>query len=112
MISGLTHRAEHVGQCVLTNVRRVESRLEDGEGHEIAGSGSAVEFADGHYNVDYDQLPGMDRSRPGDRVRLCVIKLPTHCPKGDTRGIIYRAHNQRTGLNWVAHDSEHICGGA
>jgi hypothetical protein len=111
VISVATHRPEFVGQCFATEVRKVETRLVD-NGQEIPGSGSEIELADGHVNTDYDQLPGIDRSRPGDPVRLCVISLPRRCPKGDTRGIRYRGRNLRTGLGWVAMDSEHMCGGA
>ena len=111
MVSGLTHRREHPGQCFDTRVKRAETRLEDA-GKPVPGSGSAVEFADGHYNVSYDQVPAMDRSRPGDPVRLCVLALPAHCPAGDTRGIRYRARNLRTGASWRAADAEHMCGGA
>ena len=111
MASSVTRRPEHLGQCFITRVKRVEARLED-HGRFVAGSGSAIELADGHYNVDYDQIPAIDRSRPGDAVRLCVIALPRHCPPGDTRGIRYRGRNLRTGLGWKAADAEHMCGGA
>jgi hypothetical protein len=110
-VSGVTHRPERLGQCFHTRVRRIESRLED-DGKPIPGSGSAIVLADGHYAVAYEQLPGIDRSRPGDPVRLCVIDLPRHCPAGDTRGILYRGRNLRTGLSWKAADAEHMCGGA
>ncbi len=112
IVSGVTKHREHVGECFATKVLRVENRLEDGSGQFMANSGSAIVLADGHYNVGYDQLPAIDTSRPGDRIRLYVIKLPTHCPRGDTRGILYRGMNLRTGLSWKAIDSEHICGGA
>ena len=110
-VSSLTHMPEHLGQCFQTRVKRAETRLED-DGKPVPQSGSAIEFADGHYNVSYDQLPAMDRSRPGDTVRLCVVALPGHCPPGDARGIRYRARNLRTGGTWQAADAEHMCGGA
>jgi hypothetical protein len=112
MVSGATGRREHIGQCFSTRVLRVENRLGDGAGHFEAGSGSAIELADGHSNVSYQQLKGIDRSKPGDRVRLCVIGIPGNCPPGDTRGISYRGRNLRTGLTWKAADAEHLCGGA
>jgi hypothetical protein len=111
VISGATKRPEHVGQCFNTRVLSVGTRLGDGQGRNDPGSGSAITLADGHGNVSYEQLPGIDRSRPGDRVRLCVIRLPEDCPKGDTRGITYRGRNLRTGLTWTASDFEHGCGG-
>lgn len=111
IVSGVTHQPEHVGQCFHTRVKLVATRLED-NGRPVPDSGSAIELTDGHYNESYDQLPGIDRSRPGDPVRLCVIALPHHCPPGDTRGILYRGRNLRTGLSWKANDAEHMCGGA
>lgn len=112
MISSVTHRSERLGQCFHTRVLKVETRLAEADGTPAPESGSAIEFADGHYNVDYGRVPGIDSSRPGDRVRLCVRHLPTHCPSGDTRGINYRVTNLRTGRSWIAPDAEHLCGGA
>jgi len=112
VVSEQTHRPEHIGQCFTTRVAKVETRLEDEKGHAIAGSGSAISLADGHYTVGYDQLPAIDRSRVGDTVTLCVVALPSDCPAGDTRGIEYHGRNLRTGLTWKAYDSEHLCGGA
>jgi len=110
-MSGVTHHREHVGQCFTTAVAKVETRLVDGD-TPVKGSGSAIELADGHYNVSYDTLPAIERSRPGDPIKLCVIALPHACPKGDHRGIAYRGRNLRTGLTWKATDAEHGCGGA
>ena len=111
VVSSVTHRPERVGQCFLTRIKRVETRLEDG-GRPVPGSGSAIEFADGHYNVSYDQVPAMDRGRRGDPARLCVLVLPRQCPAGDTRGILYGGRDLRTGAGWRASDAEHMCGGA
>ena len=111
VVSEMTHKSERLGQCFDTTVARVETRLEDGD-VPVPDSGSAVVFADGHYNVDYDQVPAMDASEPGDPAHLCVIDLPSQCPKGDTRGIRYQVKNLRTGQGWEAPDSEHMCGGA
>jgi hypothetical protein len=113
VVSSITHRPEHAGQCFSTRVRRVETRLQDGQGRDVPGTGSAIVFADGHLNVEYNAVAAMDRSRPGDRVRLCVRNLPAaSCPKGDNRGIVYRVRNLRTGMSWVSSDAEHGCGGA
>ena len=111
ILSDFTHRREHVGQCFHTRVARVETRLEDKDG-PVASSGSQIELADGHVNVSYDQEPAIDHSKVGDPVRLCVARLPTRCPAGDHRGIIYRAQNLRTGGRWTLADAEHMCGGA
>jgi hypothetical protein len=102
-----------VGQCVETRVVKVETRLEDGATHEpMQGSGSAIRFANGGYQVSYDQVGAVDRSRPGDRVRLCLVALPNDCPPGDDRGKMYKTTNLRTHLSWTLPDSEHSCGGA
>jgi hypothetical protein len=111
IFSDVTHKREHVGQCFLTRVARVETRLGDNEG-PVPGSGSQIELADGHVNVSYDQIPAIDHSKVGDPVRLCVSRLPTHCPPGDHRGITYRVKNLRTGGRWTLPDAEHMCGGA
>jgi hypothetical protein len=111
VVSSITMRPERLGQCFTTRVKRVETRLEE-DGEPVSDSGSAIVLRDGHYNVDYGQLPAIDRSRPGDPVKLCVIALPSHCPRGDTRGIRYHGRNLRTGLSWQANDAEHMCGGA
>ncbi|HEY5411465.1 MAG TPA: hypothetical protein VIJ94_12145, partial [Caulobacteraceae bacterium] len=56
IVSGATHRSEHVGQCFRTRVERVTTRLED-NGRPVPDSGSAIELADGHDNDSYEQLP-------------------------------------------------------
>jgi len=102
-----------IGACVVTRVKSVETRLEDGDTHQpVAGSGSAVSFTNGGYQVSYEQVPAVDQSRPGDRVRICLVSIPSHCPPGDDRGREYRSTNLRTGKSWRLRDSEHSCGGA
>jgi hypothetical protein len=96
-----------VGECVETRVKTVENRLEN-----APGSGSAISFVNGSYQVSYDQVPAVDRSRPGDPVRMCLVSIPTDCPPGDTRGRQYHTTNKRTGQSWTLPDAEHMCGGA
>lgn len=113
VISMMTHKHEHVGQCFSTHVRQVTFRLFDEAARQpVPGSGSKILFTDGHENVAYDQVPMIDASRPGDPVRLCVRSLPTGCPAGDTRDITYSVMNIRTGQRWMGADSTHACGGA
>jgi hypothetical protein len=103
----------HVGECAATTVAKVETRLMDGAtGQPMPGSGSAIAFANGGYQVSYDQVAAVDRSRPGDPVKICLVSIPRHCPPGDTRGRTYRTTNLRTGGVWTLPDSEHMCGGA
>jgi hypothetical protein len=103
----------HVGQCVNTTVQKVETRLVDGTNNQpVAGSGSAISFANGGYQVSYDQEPAVDSSRPGDPVRMCLASIPQDCPPGDNRGREYKTTNLRTHQTWRLPDSEHSCGGA
>jgi len=102
-----------VGSCALTRIASVHQRLEDGTTHrELAGSGSAVEFANRLYQVSYEQVAAVNESRRGDPVYICLMKLPTHCPPGDTRGKLYTTTNLRTEQSWTLGDSQHMCGGA
>ena len=99
--------------CVTTRIAKLEHRLQAGEkGSFIADSGSAVVYANGGYQVAYDELPAVGRARVGDAVILCLIRLPRGCPPGDTRGRIYTATDLRTMESWTMADSGHGCGGA
>jgi hypothetical protein len=102
-----------IGECSTTTVKQVEERLMDGATNQpTPGSGSTIEFANGGYQVSYDQEPAVDRSRPGDPVRMCLVSIPRHCPPGGDRGRMYRTTNLRTRGSWTLPDSEHQCGGA
>ena len=96
-----------VGQCVTTRISQLASRLEN-----MPDSGSAVNYANGLYQVSYDTIPGLVTARVGDSVKLCLKALPSGCPKGDDRGKMYSATDLRTKKSWEALDSEHMCGGA
>ena len=97
---------KRVGQCVITAIKSVGTRL------DTPGSGSAVSFENGGGQVGYDSVPAIEHSRAGDRVRLCLVSIPQHCPKGDDRGRVYRTTNLRTHKTWKMPDSAHMCGGA
>lgn len=102
-----------VGTCARTTIGQVTQRLEDGVTHRvIPDSGSAVEFANGLYQVSYDQVPAVNQSRRGDPVFVCLMRLPGHCPPGDVRGKLYTTTNLRTDDSWTLPDAEHGCGGA
>ena len=104
---------QRVGECVETKIKTVETRLVDSSTNKpIAGSGSAVSFENGGYQVSYDTVPEIEESKKGDKVRMCLVSTPQDCPKGDERGKIYRTTNQRTKKSWKLPDSEHACGGA
>jgi hypothetical protein len=97
----------YVGACVKTRIKSIETRLEG-----VPGSGSAVSFRNGGYQVSYDTVPAIEHSKAGDPVRMCLVSIPHHCPKGDDRGRVYRTTNLHTHKSWKLPDSEHMCGGA
>jgi hypothetical protein len=97
-----------VGACYATRVKWIGGRI--GELGEL-GSGTAILFENALYQVSYDDVPAIRRSRAGDEVRTCVVSLPKGCPKGDFRGVDYRTVNQRTHEHWILADSAHMCGG-
>lgn len=102
-----------VGQCANTVIQRVGYRLQDGStGRSIPGSGSSIRLANGVVGISYDQVRAVDRSRRGDRVRVCLVSIPRACPPGDDRGRMYRTTNLRTRQSWTLPDSQHMCGGA
>lgn len=79
----------------------------------IAGSGSAVSYSNGGYQVSYDTVPAIHRSREGNPVKLCLTFVPDcrEAARGDVRGRFYRARNLRTGDTWTLPDSQLSCGG-
>jgi hypothetical protein len=97
--------------CARTQIKSTGERLTDGV-RPIAGSGSAVAFADGVALVSYGEVAAIQQSRAGDQVILCLIAIPRGCPAGDNRGRIYTATNLRLMTSWTLADSEHSCGGA
>ena len=101
----------HLGECVATRVKDVETRLVDGD-QPVPDSGSAIQFTNGGYQVAYETVPPVEASRAGDPVRMCLVALPSHCPPGDERGKRYRVTNLRTHKSWTLPDAEHMCGGA
>jgi hypothetical protein len=104
---------KRVGQCVKTTIKSIETRFVDSSTNKpIPGSGSAVNFENGGYQVSYDTVPAIQHSKAGDAVRMCLVSIPSNCPKGDDRGRQYRTTNLRTHKSWTLRDSEHMCGGA
>jgi len=101
-----------VGGCSIVIVKQVATRLQDEDGTPVPGSGSAIDYTNGGSQVSYDSIDGIDHSKRGDSVRVCLVAIPEHCPPGDNRGRIYTATNLRTHEQWTASDSEHSCGGA
>jgi hypothetical protein len=111
--AGVGRLPRHVGECVHTRVKDVETRLQGGDSREpVPGSGSAIQFTNGGYQVSYETVPAVEASHPGDLVRMCLAAIPEDCPPGDTRGREYRVTNLRTHRSWRLPDAEHMCGGA
>ncbi|HET6378967.1 MAG TPA: hypothetical protein VFG05_11785 [Methylocella sp.] len=104
---------QRIGECAGTRIKEVSTRLTDGAtGKPVPGSGSAVSFENGGYQVSYDTVPALEQSRAGDPVRMCLVAIPKNCPKGDDRGRQYKTTNLRTHKSWTLRDSQHLCGGA
>ena len=102
-----------IRQCSQTTISKIGTRLEDATtGRPMVGSGSALQFANGGYQVSYDTLPQITHSRVGDPVTMCLVLIPKDCPPGDERGREYTTTNLRTHASWRLPDSEHSCGGA
>ena len=101
------------GACSHTKIAGLEQRLRDGpNGPFVAGSGSAVRFANSGYQVAYAEIEAVRNSHIGDPVLICLIRIPRGCPAGDARGRVYTTTNLRTLESWTMPDSEHECGGA
>jgi len=104
--------------CEFTTILEITARIGTmSNGRFVAGDprevGSAINYANGIYGVSYEYIPAIsERSRVGDRMRLCLVSRYVNCPKGDDRGKTYAAENLRTGEKWSLPDAQHMCGGA
>ena len=106
---------KHIGQCSITGISNIGTRLFDPAHPHIRPNpelGTSVDFVNGGHQVSYDLVKAIARSRIGDRVRVCLVSIPRHCPPGDTRGRFYRTLNLRTHRGWTLPDAQHLCGGA
>jgi len=78
----------------------------DTPGENGFDTGSAVNFANGGYQVSYTKVPALVRSRIGDKVLMCLVSLPRDCPPGDDRGRVYTTTNLRTEESWSMPDAQ------
>jgi hypothetical protein len=107
-----------IGTCTQTFIEDISYRLasldDNGVYIPMPGSGSAVTFANGGYQVSYDHVPAIHQSLREDPVRICLKFIPdcSEAKPGDERGKIYLTTNLRTGMSWELPDSQHSCGGA
>ncbi|HEY9084557.1 MAG TPA: hypothetical protein VIN40_01245 [Candidatus Tyrphobacter sp.] len=123
--------AINVHRCVDTTVFEVQPRLvSQGQTHFTRAdfaSGVEVAFhttlgvnAAGWASVvHYQGTSGntlMMSERPGDRVRVCLVSIPTrdrYCnPVTDLRGRVYNVWDYRRNAWYTGMNSEHDCGGA
>ena len=95
-----------IGACTETKIKEVTTRL------GTPDSGTVVQYANGLIQISYETIAPATRSKPGDKVNVCLVSVPENCPPGDDRGKIYKATNLRTNESWEAPDSQHSCGGA
>jgi hypothetical protein len=98
-----------VGQCAESTITLIGGRL---EGDTTFETGTTVVFGNGLFQVSYDKVFEIIKSRVGDPARICLVELPQDCPPGDDRGRVYTSTNERTGWSWTLADSQHSCGGA
>jgi hypothetical protein len=103
--------------CETTVVSRVYHAGPPGDGFtgnsRCGACASGIAYANGKgQSGEYSYVPAMERSRVGDRVRLCLVSFLAGCPAGDDRGHEYTATNLRTHETWKRHDASHMCGGA
>lgn len=98
-----------VGQCGEARIAEIAGRL---QGDDDFSSGTGVAFDNKGYQVSYERIEPIIQSKVGDQVRICLVSIPHGCPRGDTRGKVYKTTNLRTNQSWTLPDSEHMCGGA
>jgi uncharacterized protein len=104
---------EKVGQCAVTIISALTTRFGEPLGGEVeAGAGSAVEFTNGGFQVDYGANDQLLASQSGQRAVMCLMAVPRDCPKGDDRGKLFFTLNTFTQGTWVLTDTSHSCGGA
>ena len=96
-------------QCSNTSISDIGARL----GGDPRDSGTAISYQNELYGISYDYVAAIsERSRVGDRVKVCWIRRLLNCPPDDDRGNTYQTINLRTGEKWELPDDAHICGGA
>lgn len=102
-----------VGKCADTFIQRTGTRFgESLTGPLVEGSGTSVNLTNGIYLVSYEDIGQLRSSRPGDKVKVCLLEIPEECPPGDNRGRGYSLLNYRTGGYVEMSNSLHMCGGA
>ncbi|ACK72123.1 hypothetical protein PCC7424_3742 [Gloeothece citriformis PCC 7424] len=99
-----------IGQCTETYISTVSTRLIDGmTGEPIPDSGVSVHLNNGIILIASTQIAGVEASQEGDKVKVCLQKVPSNCRTGDYRGIIYKVINHRTGREFMLSNSDETC---
>lgn len=107
--------SERLGDCHATTIRRLGDAFDgplkapDADG---LSQGVSVGFANRLFQTGRDDVPALRRTKVGDRVSVCLVRLPRGCPRGDDRGKAYLTLNLRTGETWRLANAHHLCGGA
>lgn len=112
-----------VGDCVDSSIAKKLTRFEDAVAGEVGGE-VAVQLKNGVslYIQSIANLPSSENADKymfstndflkGDKVKLCLLELPTDCQKGDDRGKIYSVTNYKNTMSFMGVDAWHLCGGA
>jgi hypothetical protein len=107
---------KRIGQCAETSILAITDRfgqqLLRSPSEEGFDSGTAIEYANGGFQISYHNEAAVIRSAIGDKVKICLVEIPRDCPLGDDRGRVYNTKNLRTGESWTLADAQHGCGGA
>jgi len=103
-----------IGACAVTTIKEIGDRSGDPlpENKPDPDTGTLVTFANDGVQVSYQWDGAVAHSRVGDKVRICLVEVPSDCPPNDTRGKVYKTTNLRTNETWTMADSQHMCGGA
>ena len=103
-----------VGECTETTI----TALSDYWGKKLSArkqefdQGVAIGFSNKGGQYSHESYPAVVQSKVGDKVKMCLISIPSKCPPGDNRGRVYKTTNLRTNQSWSLPDDIHSCGGA
>jgi hypothetical protein len=99
-VMDLYGRPQRVGDCADTKIEYIGKRIGG-----ATGTRNVVRFLNG-LQLGYNSAPAIDRSRKGDLVRVCLVSIPSGCPKNYLGRALYSTTNLRTGRRWTLIDSD------
>ena len=98
-----------LGHCGTSKLESISGRITD----EPSDSGFTWRFANGNQAVSFDTMSAAEKSfHKGDDVKMCVTKVPSHCPVDDWRGWEYKMTDLRSHRSVQEINAGHLCGGA